>query len=156
MERRNATQQLLAEDITHSGSWDVDREYVVYAPSGKLGIVLDNNTFEDAKQQGGPVICIIKENSPLVDRMDAGDRLVGVDEVDVRAMTPTQISRLISQRSRNPVRKLTLVRHAAVVAAAVAAANQKARTEDTPPTARTIRRLSEASRDPPELTLCTL
>jgi len=36
--------------------------------------------------------------------------MVAVDEVDVRAMSPTKISNLISKRSSNPVRKLTLVK----------------------------------------------
>lgn len=86
-------------------TWDKSVEYVVYAPAGKLGIVLDN---PDDK---GPVVYIIKESSPLMDKIEVGDRLVAVDEVDVRAMSPTKVSKLISKRSANPMRKFTLLRH---------------------------------------------
>ena len=53
---------------------------------------------------------IIKDDSPLLNKMAIGDRMIAVDEVDVRAMSPTKISKLISKRSTNPVRKLTLVK----------------------------------------------
>jgi len=86
-------------------AWDKETEYIVYAPAGKLGIVLDN---PDDK---GPVVYIIKETSPLMDKIEVGDRLVAVDEVDVRAMSPTKVSKLISKRSANPMRKFTLLRH---------------------------------------------
>lgn len=81
-------------------------EYVVYAPSGKLGIVVDN-----PEDDSGPIIYAIKETSPLLDsKLNVGDRLVMVDEVDVTKMPPALISKLISRRSQNPMRKLTLHR----------------------------------------------
>jgi C-terminal processing protease CtpA/Prc len=79
-------------------------QYVVLAPAGKLGIVLDS------PDDMGSVVYVIKENSPLLERMEVGDRLLAVDEIDVRAMSPTKVSKLISKRSRNPLRKLTLAR----------------------------------------------
>jgi len=78
--------------------------YTVYAPKGKLGIVLENPDRE------GPIVYIIKEMSPLLNKLAVGDRLIAVDEVVVRDMSPTKISKLISKRSANPMRKLTLVK----------------------------------------------
>lgn len=64
----------------------------------------------DNPDDKGPVVYIIKETSPLIDKIEVGDRLVAVDEVDVRAMSPTKVSKLISKRSGNPMRKFTLLR----------------------------------------------
>jgi len=79
-------------------------QFVVYAPAGKLGLVVDN------PDDGAPVVHAIKEDSVLADQVQVGDRLVGVDEVDVRALSPVKVSKLISKRSTNPLRKLTLTR----------------------------------------------
>jgi hypothetical protein len=56
------------------------------------------------------VIHAIKDDSVLKDQVHVGDRLVGVDEVDVRSLSPVKVSKLISKRSTNPLRKLTLTR----------------------------------------------
>jgi hypothetical protein len=39
-----------------------------------------------------------------------GDKLVAVDDEDVRTMTAVKVSKLISRKSANPSRKLTIVR----------------------------------------------
>lgn len=78
--------------------------FVIYAPAGKLGLVVDN------PDDGAPVVHAIKEDSVLIDQVRVGDRLVGVDEIDVRSLSPVKVSKLISKRSTNPLRKLTLVR----------------------------------------------
>jgi hypothetical protein len=65
---------------------------------------LENPDFE------GPIVYIIRDNSPLKDKMAVGDRLIAVDEVDVRTMSPVQISKLIAKRSANPMRKLTMLK----------------------------------------------
>lgn len=78
--------------------------YIVYAPKGKLGIVLEN------PDSNGPIVYIIKEMSPLFGKLNVGDRLIAVDEVDVRSLSPVNISKLINKRSSNPMRKLTLVK----------------------------------------------
>ena len=79
-------------------------QFVIYAPAGKLGLVVDN------PDDGAPVVHAIKEDSVLADQVQVGDRLVGVDEVDVRSLSPVKVSKLISKRSTNPLRKLTLTR----------------------------------------------
>jgi hypothetical protein len=83
---------------------DNEDQFVIYAPAGKLGLVVDN------RDNGPPVIHSIKEDSVLIDQIQVGDRLVGVDEVDVRTLSPVRVSKLISKRSTNPLRKLTLTR----------------------------------------------
>ena len=74
------------------------------APSGKLGIVIDNQTGDM------PIVHAIKETSVLHGRVNVGDFLMSVDEVDTRGMSAVQVSKLISSRSQNPVRKLVLMR----------------------------------------------
>ena len=81
-----------------------DHQFVIYAPAGKLGLVVDN------PDDGAPVVHAIKEDSVLIGQVQVGDRLIGVDEVDVRTLSPVKVSKLISKRSSNPLRKLTLVR----------------------------------------------
>ena len=92
---------------TKPTAFDPEKLFTVYAPKGKLGIVLENPDFE------GPIVYIIRDNSPLKDKMAVGDRLVAVDEVDVRTMSPVQISKLIAKRSANPMRKLTMLKASA-------------------------------------------
>lgn len=86
---------------------DNEDQFVIYAPAGKLGLVVDN------RDDGPPVIHSIKEDSVLIDQIQAGDRLIGVDEVDVRTLSPVRVSKLISKRSTNPLRKLTMTREKA-------------------------------------------
>lgn len=81
-----------------------DDEIIIYAPSGKLGLVIDNPDF------GPPVIHNLKPDSVLVGQVLPGDRLVAVDEIDVRNVSSAQISELICERNDNLVRQLTLIR----------------------------------------------
>ena len=75
----------------------------IYAPPGKLGIVIDS------PDDGAPVIHDVKDTSPIFEEVRRGDRLVAVDGEDARAMTAVKVSRLIGGRGSSP-RKLTLVR----------------------------------------------
>lgn len=93
------------------------KEYVIYAPAGRLGIVLDdptvlgNTSHNDAKELG-PVISMIKEGSPLINdsNLNVGDMVVAIDDIDVRNMTPQKVSKLINDRSKHPIRKITCIR----------------------------------------------
>lgn len=76
----------------------------VYAPPGKLGVVID--TPDD----GAPVVHAIKDSSVIADKLQVGDKLVAVDDEDVRMMTAIKVSKLISRKSANVTRKLSLVR----------------------------------------------
>jgi membrane-associated protease RseP (regulator of RpoE activity) len=76
----------------------------VFAPPGKLGVVID--TPDD----GAPVVHAVKDSSVIADKMQVGDKLVAVDDEDVRSMTAIKVSKLISRKSANPSRKLTIIR----------------------------------------------
>jgi len=76
----------------------------IFAPPGKLGVVID--TPDD----GAPVVHAVKETSVVVDKVKVGDKLVAVDDEDVRTLTAIKVSKLISRKSANPSRKLTILR----------------------------------------------
>jgi C-terminal processing protease CtpA/Prc len=76
----------------------------VFAPPGKLGVVID--TPDD----GAPVVHAVKDSSVIADKIQVGDKLVAVDDEDVRTMTAIKVSKLISRKSANPSRKLSIVR----------------------------------------------
>jgi len=80
----------------------------VIAPSGKLGVVID--TPDD----GAPVVHAVKDSSVIADEIQVGDKLVAVDDEDVTAMTAIKVSKLISKKSANPSRKLTIIRSSIV------------------------------------------
>ena len=76
----------------------------VYSPVGKLGVIIN------APDDGAPMIHAIKDDSPIVDKVMVGDKLVAVDDEDVRAMTARKVSKLISTKMNNPSRKFTIIR----------------------------------------------
>ena len=76
----------------------------IYAPAGKLGVVID--TPDD----GAPVVHAVKETSVVVDKVQVGDKLMSVDDEDVRTLTAIKVSKLISRKSAQPSRKLTILR----------------------------------------------
>lgn len=77
---------------------------VIEAPAGKLGVVID--TPDD----GAPVVHAVKDSSVIANQIQVGDKLIKVDDEDVRSMTAIKVSKLISKKSANPVRRLTIVR----------------------------------------------
>mmetsp|Transcript_10925 Transcript_10925/g.20355 ORF Transcript_10925/g.20355 Transcript_10925/m.20355 type:complete len:518 (+) Transcript_10925:488-2041(+) len=76
----------------------------VVAPSGKLGIVLDNPHADL------PIVWAIKETSSLHGRVHVGDLLMSVDGVDCRGMSTHRVSTFLSSRSQNAARTLVLAR----------------------------------------------
>ena len=76
----------------------------IYAPPGKLGVVIDT------PDEGAPVVHAIKDSSCIADQLQVGDKLIAVDDEDVRAMTAIKVSKMISRKSANAQRKLTIVR----------------------------------------------
>jgi C-terminal processing protease CtpA/Prc len=83
--------------------------YIAFAPSGRLGFSLQS------PDEDFMIVHAIKEDSPLMNQVQTGDRLVGIDEVDVRSLSPTRVVNLLSARKANVNRKLTLVRRGADV-----------------------------------------
>jgi C-terminal processing protease CtpA/Prc len=93
------------EDAYRGAAGNVKEELIhVFAPPGKLGVVID--TPDD----GAPVVHAVKDSSVIADKIDVGDKLVAVDDEDVRAMTAIKVSKLISRKSANPSRKLSIIR----------------------------------------------
>jgi C-terminal processing protease CtpA/Prc len=87
------------------GDQDYKEEIIIVnAPAGKLGVVID--TPDD----GAPVVHAVKDTSVIADQVLVGDKLIAVDDDDVRSMTAIKVSKLISKKSANPNRKLTIVR----------------------------------------------
>jgi len=76
----------------------------VYCPPGKLGVVID--TPDD----GPPVVHAVKDSSVVADQVKVGDKVVCVDDEDVQHFTAIKVSKMISRKSANPTRKLTLIR----------------------------------------------
>ena len=103
----SANNTVFSEDPTFDRVYDDTCELLidVYAPAGKLGVVIDT------PNDGAPVIHAIKESSPIANQIHVGDKLVAVDDEDVRDMTAMRVSKLISKKGNNPSRKLTIIRH---------------------------------------------
>ena len=100
---------------------------IIYAPSGVLGVVIDtppssssstngnNDSSSNGRRMtssngGRPVVHAIKDTCPIRDEIHVGDILIAVDDIDVTAMTAVEVSRLISKKSNQERRKLTLIR----------------------------------------------
>ena len=97
---------IFSDDPTFDRAYEEMREVLldVYAPAGRLGVIID--TPDD----GAPVIHAIKEDSLIFDKVRVGDKLVAVDDEDVRAMTAVKVSKMISTKGNNPSRKFTIIR----------------------------------------------
>lgn len=90
--------------VLRSKYTDESKIYTIEAPPGKLGVVVD--TPDD----GPPVVFDIKSTSPLLGLLNIGDRLLAVNDVDVTAMSAVHTSRVISDKSQDPIRKFILLR----------------------------------------------
>ena len=96
---------------------------IIYAPSGVLGVVIDtpfsssssNNNSSNCNGRmliSRPVVHAIKDSCPIRKDIHVGDILVAVDDIDVTSMTAIEVSQLISRKSAQKQRKLTLIRGA--------------------------------------------
>lgn len=107
--QQSGNNTIFSEDPTYDeGLYDKSRreEMIdVYAPAGKLGVVIDT------PNDGAPIVHAVKDSSPIATKIQVGDRLVAVDDQDVRTMTAIQVSKLISKKSVNASRKMTVIRH---------------------------------------------
>jgi hypothetical protein len=72
----------------------MEERFTVVAPPGKLGMVIDTPPGE------GPLVHAINDSSVLKDRVRVGDRLFSVDAEDVRKMSASKVSVLITQKSQ--------------------------------------------------------
>jgi len=104
------------EDVTHANNMlpkDDDEleaqycatdEFEVEIPAGMLGLVLESS------ENGIPRVHTIKASSVLSSLVRVGDRLLSVDGEDVTLMSSSEISRLISSKRDNPIRKLVFMK----------------------------------------------
>jgi len=76
----------------------------VFAPPGKLGVVIDTPS------DGASFVHAVKPTSIIADRIKVGDKLVAVDDEDVRSLSAINVSKLIGKKSSQPTRKLTVLR----------------------------------------------
>ena len=88
----------------------------VIAPEGKLGLVVD-----DPPQGGQAYVLDLKQYSPLLGKVHLGDKIIALDDDDVQQMSAADLSKLLARRSRNPQRKLTILRKGLESGGAVAA-----------------------------------
>ncbi|KAL7529100.1 hypothetical protein ACHAXR_005779, partial [Thalassiosira sp. AJA248-18] len=79
----------------------------IYAPAGKLGLVIDTPSSEST-----PIVHAIKDTCPIRNEIYVEDKLIAVDDVDVRDMSAEEVSKLISKKSGQGKRKLTIIRTA--------------------------------------------
>lgn len=77
----------------------------LFAPAGILGLVIDAPASSTS-----PIVHAIKDTCPIKTQVYVGDKLVAVDDVDVRGMSAVEVSRLISRKSGQERRKLTMIR----------------------------------------------
>eukprot|EP00566_Odontella_aurita_P006835 CAMPEP_0113597182 /NCGR_PEP_ID=MMETSP0015_2-20120614/40847_1 /TAXON_ID=2838 /ORGANISM="Odontella" /LENGTH=609 /DNA_ID=CAMNT_0000504975 /DNA_START=79 /DNA_END=1908 /DNA_ORIENTATION=- /assembly_acc=CAM_ASM_000160 len=77
---------------------------IIRAAPGRLGLVID------ATMDGPPTIHSIKDSSPLVGQVLVGDRLLAVDDVNVVSMSSIQVTKIITDKSDQETRKLSILR----------------------------------------------
>lgn len=92
-----------ANTTTNNNALNEARPFVVKAPPGKLGMVVDT------PHGGVPVVRAIKPDSVLAAKVQIGDRLIAVDNLDVSRMTAVEVSNLISVKQHR-MRLLTFCR----------------------------------------------
>jgi len=95
---------LLEDGLLGENATTKDVFFEVYAPPGKLGVVIDT------PNNGVPVVHAIKDSSVIANKLQVGDKLVAVDDEDVRTMTAINVSKLISRKGANATRKLSVIR----------------------------------------------
>jgi hypothetical protein len=92
------------DDDTLDAQYVTEDRIEVDAPPGMLGLVLEGDS------EGIASVYDMKELSPLADRVQLGDKLVSVDDIDVSAMPVHDVMNLIASRQASSVRRLIFSR----------------------------------------------
>ena len=79
----------------------------INAPEGKLGVVL---VTPEPPESGPAYVFNIRDDSPLVGKVHLGDKVMAVDDEDVREMTAINVSKLLGSKSNNKDRKISVYR----------------------------------------------
>lgn len=97
----------------------------IYAPAGKLGVLLEdtptpaspptddsdsNDRAASVTGVGPPIVHNVRDTSVLKKELQIGDRVIALDDEDVRAMTANQVSKMISRNKEQTTRKLSILR----------------------------------------------
>jgi len=90
-------------EITRARGEAKERQIVIIAPPGRLGVILSNAT-----STGGTVVMEVREFSPLFERIGVGDKIIAVDDENVAGMTVTELTNLMSKKA-NVHRTLTIL-----------------------------------------------
>jgi len=92
------------DDETLDLQYFAENQFEVDAPPGMLGLVLESSG------DGTPTVHAIKPSSPLSSQVKVGDRLLAVDGEDVTVLLSSDVSRLISTKRDNPIRRFLFTR----------------------------------------------
>lgn len=82
-----------------------EEEFEVVAPAGLLGLILESDVDD-----GRPTVFNVKPNSVLFNVVRIGDRLLAVDNEDVRQMQASDVSQLIASKRDQKSRILSFAR----------------------------------------------
>mmetsp|Transcript_9433 Transcript_9433/g.10940 ORF Transcript_9433/g.10940 Transcript_9433/m.10940 type:complete len:274 (+) Transcript_9433:1-822(+) len=97
-------QSIFQDDDSFEKMYGEEEIIEIDAPSGKLGVVIDNPV------QGAPMVHAIRDTSVLSEFIRIGDKLLSVDGEDTTTMTAIQVSKLISSKAMNPRRRMVFLR----------------------------------------------
>ncbi|KAL7438572.1 hypothetical protein ACHAXM_006293 [Skeletonema potamos] len=76
----------------------------IIAPPGALGLVLGTHP------QGGPIVQDVRRDSPLSGQVQAGDKIISVDDDDVRVLNHSNVIQLLRDKITNNERRITIIR----------------------------------------------
>ena len=107
----NSSLDGLDDAIHESDQEDMPHEVIIdiKIPPGRVGCIIDSSP------KNGPYICEIDDTSPLRDELCVGDRIVAVDDVDVRRFNAINVSKLLGKRCHNDERILTIMRQLFII-----------------------------------------
>ena len=60
--------------------------------------------------EGPPLVHNVRDTSVLKNELHIGDRIIALDDEDVRQMTANKVSKMISRKMENATRKLSVIR----------------------------------------------
>jgi C-terminal processing protease CtpA/Prc len=84
------------DNMTSNAELDIE---TVFAPAGKLGIVVDSSN-------GGPTVHSIRESSPLIGILNVGDKIISIDDINVSQMSAGGVTKLMGQKAQQSERKI--------------------------------------------------
>ena len=73
---------------------------VITVPPGKLGVVIDTTTQ-------GPTVYEVKSGSPLENKIQPGERIIAIDDVDTSKMSASAVTKVMT-RNMEMQRKITV------------------------------------------------